>query len=269
MAGRVRGVRRSLAAQVRFCGRCGAQVPFGAHFCGRCGAPQVAQAVAATPAFSYAMAPHPTYPTARQYRTSQVAIAGGLLAILAIVTVVVSIFSVSHVIGGTRSTCTANCAPKIVTPLPESSTYMSASYKFQVNYSSEWTVRSQDAKGISLGTKIGLLQVAGMSGDQLQSQVLQATVSALPTAQWQDVARVSDLKGAHIGEQDGIGAVYSANLIGTNSTSAKVRFAVIVATRGGVTVVIFAADPADPAKSPHGMPEAQEFDYLCTEFRWA
>lgn len=221
------------------------------------------------PVYSYPMAPRATYTTARQYRTSQVAIAGGLLAILAIVTVVVSIFAVSQFIGGSRSKCTANCAPKIVTPLPESNTYTSASYKFQVDYSSDWTVRSQDANGISLGTKIGLLQVNGMSGGRPLSQVLQSTVSALPTAQWQDVAQVSDLKGARIGDQGGIGAVYSANRIGTNSTSAKVRFAVIVATRGGVTVVIFAADPADPTNSPHGMPEAQEFDYLCTEFRWA
>lgn len=254
---------------MRFCGRCGAQLPFGATFCGRCGAPQFAEAVAAAPVYSYPMAPRATYTTARQYRTSQVAIAGGLLAILAIVTVGVSIFAVSQFIGGSRSKCTANCAPKIVTPLPESNTYTSASYKFQVDYSSDWTVRSQDANGISLGTKIGLLQVAGMSGGRPLSQVLQSTVSALPTAQWQDVAQVSDLKGARIGDQGGIGAVYSANRIGTNSTSAKVRFAVIVATRGGVTVVIFAADPADPTNSPHGMPEAQEFDYLCTEFRWA
>jgi hypothetical protein len=258
-----------MAAQVRFCGRCGAPVPFGAPFCGRCGAPQVAQAAAAAPVYSYPMAPHATFPTARQWRSSQVAVAGGLLAILAIVTVAVSTFAVSHIIGGNHSTCTVNCAPKFVTPLPESATYRSATYKFEVDYSSAWTVRSEDATRISLGTKIGLLQVVGMNGGQPLSQVLQSTVSALPTAQWQDVAQVSDLKGAHIGDQDGIGAVYSANLIGTNSTSAQVRFAVIVATRAGVTVVVFAADPADPKNSPNGMPEGQSFDYMCTEFRWA
>jgi hypothetical protein len=257
-----------VATQVRFCGRCGAQLPLGATFCGRCGASQVGQAVAAAPRYSYPMAPRGTYPTARQYRTSQVAIAGGLLAILAIVTVALSAFAISHFIGGSHSTCTANCAPKIVTPLPESNTFSSAAYKFQVDYSSAWTVRSQDANGISIGTRIGLVQVVGTKAGQPLAQVLQSTVSALPTAQWQDVAQVSDLKGAHIGDQDGIGAVYSANLVGTNSTSAKVRFAVIVATRAGVTVVVFAADPADPANSPHGMPEAQEFDYVCTEFRW-
>jgi hypothetical protein len=48
-----------------------------------------------------------------------------------------------------------------------------------------------------------------------------------------------------------------------------VQFAVIVATRSGVTVVIFAVDPADIKNSPHGMPEAQSFDYMCSEFRWS
>ncbi|MEO8743933.1 MAG: zinc ribbon domain-containing protein [Candidatus Dormiibacterota bacterium] len=257
-----------MAAQVRFCGRCGAQLAPGAAFCGRCGTPQGAQAVAATAVYSYPVAHRATYPTVGQFKLSQGAVAGGMLVILAIVTVVVSMFAVSHVLGGNHSTCTVNCAPKILTPLPESSTYRSSAYKFEVDYSSSWTVRSQDASGIALGTKIGLVQVTGTESGQPLDQVLQAAVASLPSAQWQDVVQVSDLKGAHIGDQDGLGAVYSANLIGANSTSAQVRFAVTAATRGGVTVVIFAADPADPKSSPHGIPEAQQFDYLCTEFRW-
>jgi hypothetical protein len=256
-----------LAAQVRFCGRCGAQVPYGAVFCGRCGAPQPMQAVAAPPAYSYPRPPQPSFPARRRYGSSQIAIAGGLLAVLALVTVAVSAFAVSRVIGN-RSTCTVNCAPKFVTPLSEGATYRSSAYHYEVDYSTAWTVRSQDANGISLGTRIGLLEVVGSKASQPIAQVLQSTVSNLPTAQWQNVVSFSDLKGAHIGDQDAVGAVYSANLIGAGSTAAKVRFAVIVATRGGVTVVIFAADPADPKSSPHGMPEAQDFDYVCSEFRW-
>lgn len=257
-----------MASQARFCGRCGAQVQPGAPYCGRCGAPQVAQALAAAPVYNYPVAPRSAYAAPRRYGSSQVAIAGVLLAILAIVTVALSAFAVSRFVGGSRSTCLVNCAPKIITPLPESNTYRSSTYKFEVDYSSAWTVRSQDSSGISLGTKIGLVQVVGAKSGQPLQQVLQATIAALPTANWQDVVQFSDLKGAHIGDQDGLGAVYSANLIGSNSTSQKVRFAVIAATRGGVTVVIFAADPADIKGSPHGMPEAQSFDYLCSEFRW-
>jgi hypothetical protein len=258
-----------VSAAIRFCGRCGAQVAPGAAFCGRCGTPQVAQSVVPAPVYSYPIAQPPAYPTRRQFNLSQIAVAGGLLLILAVVTVAVSAFAVSHVFGGNHPTCTANCGPKIVTPLAESNTYRSAAYRYEVDYTSSWTVRSQDANGITLGTKIGLVQVAGMRASEPLDVVLQDTVSALPTAQWQDVAQVSILKGAHVGDQDGIGAVYSANLVGANSTATKVRFAVIAATRGGVTVVVFIADPADPKNSPNGIPEGQEFDYLCTEFRWA
>jgi hypothetical protein len=253
-----------------FCGRCGAQLPAGAPFCGRCGAPQLAQAVAAAPVYSYPVAPPAKYPTARRFGTSQIAIAGALIAILAVVTVAVTAFAVSQaIVGGNRATCTVNCAPKIVTPLPESRTYKSSAFKYEVDYSSAWTVRSQDANGILLGTKLGTLQVVGSKGTAPLDQAIKSAVAALPSTQWQNVVQVSDLKGAHIGDQNGLGAIYSANLIGANSTSTKVQFAVIAATRGGVTVVIIAVDPADPKNSPHGIPEAQEFDYVCAEFRWA
>jgi hypothetical protein len=251
-----------------FCGRCGAQLPSGATYCGRCGTPQLAQAVAGAPVYSYPAAPPPAYPATSRFGTSQIAIGGALLAIIAIITVAVTVIAVSQAIGRSRTTCTVNCAPKIVTPLPESRTYHSSAYKYEVDYSSAWTVRSQDASGVLLGTRLGTLQVVGIKGGQPLDQAIQAAVAALPSAQWQNVALVSDLKGAHIGDQSGLGAVYSANLIGANSTSTKVRFAVIAATRAGVTVVILAADPADLKNSPHGIPEAQDFDYLCTEFRW-
>jgi hypothetical protein len=225
--------------------------------------------VAAAPVYSYPVAPPARYPTARRYGASQIAIAGVLLAILAIVTVAVTAFAVTQAIGGRHAPCTVNCAPKFVTPLQESKTYHSSAFNYEVDYSSSWTVRSQDANGILLGTRLGTVQVVGSKGTLPLDQAIKSAVAALPSAQWQNVAQLSDLKGAHIGDQNGLGAVYSANLIGSNSTSTKVQFAVIAATRGGVTVVIVAADPADPKGSPHGIPEAQSFDYLCAEFRWA
>ncbi len=214
-----------------FCGHCGAQVPVGAPFCGRCGAPVVAPAVAAAPVYSYPVAAPARYP-ARRFATSQIAIAGVLLAILAIVTVGVTALAVSQAIGGSHATCTVNCAPKIVTPLPESKTYRSSAFKYEVDYSSAWTVRSEDANGILLGTRLGTLEVVGSKSSLPLDQALKSAVAALPSAQWQ------------------------------------MQFAVIAATRGGMTVVILAADPADLKGSPHGIPEAQDFDYLCAEFRW-
>jgi hypothetical protein len=230
----------------------------------------VAQAAAAAPVYSYPMAAPQA--TARRFGASQIAIAGVLLAILAFVTIGATAFAVSQAIGGKQAVCTVNCAPKFVTPLPEARTFRSAAFKYEVDYSSAWTVRSQDANGIVFGTRLGTLTVAGTRSTAPLDQAIKSTVSALPSAQWQNVVLADPkepiLKGAHIGDQNGLGAVYSANLIGANSTTTKVQFAVIAATRGGVTVVILAIDPADPKNSPHGIPEAQDFDYLCAEFRW-
>ena len=224
--------------------------------------------VAAQPAYSYPAAPRVAVQTRRQSTMSQVAIAVGLLIVLAIVTIAISAFAVSRFNKPNHQTCTTNCAPKIVTPLPEGAVYHSSAFGYTLNYSSRWKVHSQDANGIAVATNVGSLQVTGMrAGDN--GQVMQSTVNALPTGTWQNVTLVNNLKGAHLGDQDGLGAVYSANLIGANATSTAVRFAVIVATKGNVTVVMLAVGPADPKNSPNGMPEGQLFDYVCTEFVWA
>jgi hypothetical protein len=261
-----------MAVQAQFCGRCGAQLLPGAVYCGRCGAPQVVTAVAAPPlappaAYGYRLAQPGAFPAANRAKVPQTMVLVGLLVILAIAVVAMSAFAVSRALG-THSTCTTNCGPKLVTPLPESSTYRSVAFKFEVDYSSSWKVRSQDANGLSLGTRVGRIDVTGSAAGPSLSQLISATVSALPSSTWQSVVRVSDLKGAHIGDQDGLGVIYSANVIGSNATSTKARFAVIAVTNGNVSVVIFAVDPADTKNFPNGLPEGQEFDYLCQEFRW-
>jgi len=258
-----------MAVQTRFCGTCGAQVPPGAPFCGRCGSPQAPLPVATTPAYAYPAAPPRQATGVRRVGGSQIAVAAGLLIILAAVTVGLSSFVASQVIGGTHKPCTSNCGARIVTPLPAPAMFKSSAYGYAVEYDPDWTVRSQDTQGISLATKLGQLQVSGAKSGLPLDQVMGSVVSALPSSTWQDVAHVSDLKGAHIGDQDGMGAVYSANLVGANATAAKVRFFVVVATKGGVTVSIFGVDPADPKNSPNGIPEDQEFDSLLQEFQWA
>jgi hypothetical protein len=253
------------SAPARFCGRCGAALPPGATYCGRCGTPVMQAAVAAAPAYNYP--PRPSYPAARPSRLAPAMVAGGLVVILLIVALAVGVFAVSRFSGGTHAPCTADCSPKFVTPLSEEASFKSTAYRFQVNYPSAWTVRASDAYGVTLGTKAGLVQVAGSNGSNPQ-QALQAAVSALPTAKWQDVTLVKTLKGAHLGDQDGVGVIYAANLLGSSQTATKVRIAVIAASKGGVTVVVVAVDPADPKNSPNGIPESQQFDYLCTEFAW-
>src|SRR5713226_2460582 len=256
-----------MAVQTRFCGNCGAQVPPAAPYCGRCGAPTVPLPVATHAAYTYRSAQVRRSTGLLGFSGRQIAVTAALLLVLAIVTVALSAFAVSQVIG-TRKACTSNCGARIVTPLPAPATYKSSAFGYQVDYNPDWTVRSQDAQGVVLATKLGLLQVAGSKSGQALQDVVQSTVSALPSSTWQDVFHVTDLKGAHIGDQDGIGAVYSANLIGSNAKAAKVRFFIIAATKGAVTVVIFGINPSDTKNFANGIPEGQEFDALCQEFQW-
>lgn len=220
------------------------------------------------PAYAYPAAPPRQAAGLRRVGGTQIAVAVGLLIILAVVTVAVSSFAVSQVIG-THKTCTSNCGARIVTPLPAPAVYRSSTFGYAVEYDPNWTVRTQDAQGVILATKLGQVQVAATKSGLPLDQVMTSVVSGLPSSTWQDVAHVSDLKGAHIGDQDGVGAVYSANLLASNGTAAKVRFFVIVASKGGVNVAIFGVDPADPKNSPNGIPEDQEFDSLLQEFQWA
>jgi hypothetical protein len=210
---------------------------------------------------------YPSAPPARPYRLAPALIAGGFVLILIVVAVAIGGLAALQYASGGHSTCTSNCSPKFVTPLAEEASWRSPTYRFQVNYSSVWTVRAEDANGVVLGTKLGYVSVVGSSGSNTD-QVLQATVAALPSSQFQDVTPVSPLKGARIGNQDGVGEVYSASFVGASQTAAKVRFVVVVASQHNVTVAVFALDPADPKNYPNGMPEGQAFDYLCTELAW-
>ena len=251
-----------MAVQARFCGHCGNALAPGAPFCGRCGAPAGPPSQVAYPAYAY-----PQAPPARSRLGPQIAVAGLLVAILIVVTVAVSFFAIRQA-DASHKNCTANCSPQVVKPLPASATYKSSAYKFEVDYISRWTVRSQDASGIELGTDMGTVSVIGSVTTAAPDQVLQNAVAALPTATFQGVAHVSDLKGAHLGERDGVGGIFAASIVTSNSKAVKVRFAVIVAAKNGVTVVMFALDPEDTSHFASGMPEGQLFDYMCTEFRW-
>jgi len=283
-----------MAMQTLYCGRCGAPLLPGAVFCGRCGAPQlaaasvpaVAMAVAAPPmavpaiatalagppiappaAYGYRVAQPGAFPGAGRAKVPQAMVIGGVLLILVVAVVAITSFALARSIG-THPTCTSNCGPQVIAPLPEAATYHSNAFGFEVDYNSSWKVRSQDANGIALGTAYGAVTVVGSKAGPSPGQLINNTVAALPSAKWQSVTQLADLRGAHIGIQDGQGAVYSANLIGSGTTSTLVRFAVIAATRGTTSVVIFAVDQAAPKDFTYGIPEGGEFDYMCQEFRW-
>ena len=257
-----------MAVQQRFCGTCGAPVPPGAPFCGRCGTPQVAPAYATPPQYAYAQPPARPATGLRRVSGTQVAVAAALLIILSVVTVALSAFAVGQVIGS-RKTCTQNCGARIVTPLPAPAKFKSSALGFEVDYDPSWTVRNQDPSSVTLATKLGLLQVSGTHPGLPPDRVLASAVSALQSnSAYQSVIQVTQLKGAHIGDQDGLGAVYSANLIASNGTATKVRFFIVTAIRGGVTMAVFGVNPADPKNYPSGIPEGQGFDAVLQEFQW-
>lgn len=225
-------------------------------------------AIATPAAYAYPSAPPRRLTGLGRIAGPQIAVAVGLLIVLSAVTVGLSALAVSQVLGS-HKTCTSNCGARIVTPLPAPATFKSSTFGYEIDYNPNWAVRTQSPQGVTITTKLGLVQVAGTKAGAPLDQVLQSAISALPSSTWQDVVHVTDLKGAHIGDQDGMGAVYSANLVGANSTAAKVRFFVVAATKNGVTVVILGVNPADPKNYPNGIPEGQEFDDLLQEFRWA
>src|ERR671936_409250 len=119
--------RRVMAiATAQYCGRCGASLAPGTRFCGRCGTPVSMQAYAAPRAYSYAPAPRTTYPSPGQPKLAPAFIAGGLIIILVVVAAAVGLITIARFTGGQHGTCTSNCAPKSVTPLPEQASYRSS-----------------------------------------------------------------------------------------------------------------------------------------------
>src|SRR5258708_4587247 len=102
-------------------------------------------------------------------------VAGGMLIIVSVVTVAVSSFAVSEVLG-THKPCTQNCGARIVTPLPAPASYKSSAYGFEVDYNPNWTVRNQDAQSVTFATKLGLLSVTGARSGQPLDQIGRAHV---------------------------------------------------------------------------------------------
>lgn len=253
-----------------YCGNCGAPLPPGATYCGRCGAPVgVPVQVAAYPAYQGYAYPRAQPAPGRIGRdhTMQIAVAAGLIFMLILGAVFVSAIALFNN-PGSHPVCTVNCGPKIATALPAQATYTSSTYGFEVDYDANWTVENKTGDTIELGTDAGGLVVTGQKSSQPLDQVINAFVSGLPTATYQDITPVMDVKGAHLGDENGTGTIYSANYITSNAKAIKVRFAVIAAAKNGVTVVMFALNQADTKDFPSGIPEGQKFDYMAQTFRW-
>jgi hypothetical protein len=170
---------------------------------------------------------------------------------------------------GTFRPCTQRCGPRQVTPLPELSSFTSSTYHYAVGYPPNWSIQQQDGGSVAFSTRIrGAFVVRGQRAGKPESQLIQEAIAGLPSSQWQNVQLVAPIHGAHIGFQDGAGAVYSADLAPAGGQALKVRIAVLAASKGALSVTVMGIDPADPEHSPNGIPEADDFDYVLSEFSW-
>jgi hypothetical protein len=156
-----------------------------------------------------------------------------------------------------------------VSPLPESASYSSRAFGFEVGYPSSWSVAQSDDSSVALSTRLhGSFVVAGEKAGKSDDRLIQEAIGSLPSSQWQNVQEVGPIHGAHIGVQDGTGKVFSAQLAPSGGQAQNVRIAVVVATRGNLSVIAMGIDPADVKGSPNGIPEAGPFDFVLAEFQW-
>src|SRR5712692_1110602 len=270
-----------MAVATRFCGRCGRPNPATAPFCGNCGnplaGPPVAAVVAvslkknnyAAPPHNYPVAPRGTVPAASG-KLPFILLAGGVALVIGLAVIFISIFALVRLASSPeQKPCLRNCGPQIGTRLPEPATYHSSQYGYDVDYESDWKAMTQEKDNLVVASNIGQLQVVGFKAGKSDAQQVADFAAGLPTASWQGVHAVGDIKGAHIGHVAAAGTLYEANFITSNGRALRVRFAVIAATRNGVSVVVLAVDPADTQNYVSGIPEGGRFDYVLSEFRWA
>jgi hypothetical protein len=224
----------------------------------------MAAPVAPYPQYRYVYAPAaPARP--------QVGPVGWAAALGGVVGFAVLLFSLVAILAikGVFAPCTVNCGPLRVTPFPEPSSFTSRAFGYKVGYPSTWSIEQQDDAGIVLATKLhGSFAVRGTKNGKSDDQLLQDAIAGLPSSQWQNVQEVGPLHGAHIGGQDGVGRIYSAQVAPAGGQAENVRIAVVAANRGGLSVIAFGVDPADVKGSPNGIPEASSFDYVLAEFTW-
>jgi hypothetical protein len=242
-----------------------------------------AAAPIAAPAYAYAApAPAPGYAAYPQYRypyayprpASAAPRLGpilvgsaltGIVGISIIALVVVGLLAVQ----GTFEPCTQRCGPRQVSPLPELNSFTSSTYHYQVGYPPNWAIQQQDGGSVAFSTRIrGAFVVRGQKAGKSDAQLIQEAIAGLPSSQWQNVQVVATLHGSHIGFQDGAGTVYSADLAPAGGQAQRVRIAALAASRGGLSVTVLGIDPADPKNSPNGIPEADDFDFVLSQFTW-
>jgi hypothetical protein len=170
--------------------------------------------------------------------------------------------------------CTADCPPPqsvqalaAAAQLPEQYTYTSSAYGYHVDFASPWKVQSSSAMSALFDARGGIFEVQGTTSSESPVQLIQSVAGTFQGSQLPNLADVGPLHGAHIGTQEGVGEIYGGTYFPPSGggKSLPVRIAIIVATRGNLTIIATAFAEYDPQ---HDLMFADDMDYALTEFRW-
>lgn len=250
-----------------WCSRCGTAF-FAGHGaqCASCGSP-IAPMAAAAVGYSYPALPAHTVQVRRTSHVNLLVTAAISIGIL-----VVGITALAVLVRPKApALCNNSCPPQNLTGLQAAASYRSDKYGFTIDYDPSWTI---DTSGGSdhIGFDVhGDALIFDVVQEQDLSVAVQNAINALPSAKFQGITSMGDVRGAEIGLVSGKGTVYSGQFFSdTGGQAQPVRLAVVAAQRDGVTVVAtMISSPSDAnALAPYGLASAQQFDIPLTNFHW-
>ncbi len=173
--------------------------------------------------------------------------------------------------------CTSDCPPPslsgsaqaVTAQLTPEASYTSSQYGFTIAYASPWKVVNESANSVLFQTRFGQFQVQAGQTNLGATQLIEQRVrrgSPLQQIPDPEPAR-GDPRGAHRFRREGVGELYGGTYYPSSGAgrSLIVRIGIIVASRGGVTLLATAFVPYDEQQ---GIPLADDIDYAMTEFRW-
>lgn len=189
-----------------------------------------------------------------------------LLTVLALGAILVTVLA-SVLTPPETTTCTQHCGPTPGTAIPQPARWRSSVYDFEVAYSDPWKVVQQDGTSVVFQTAAGQFSVQGQRAGKSDQQLVQEAITVLPDSQFQSITPISSIRGAHVGYQNGTGAVFSSTFLPEGGRAIRARVAVIGVTRGAVSVTVVGIDPWVSA-APNGIPESSQFDAALSQFQW-
>jgi hypothetical protein len=220
------------------------------------------------PAYRYPVMPAATVPAMRRRRVSQRNLFIIALVVTALVSGGVTTAAVLLRPGTDGKTCGFFCGPpKSGTPLEDVHSYTSPKYGFAFDFLPDFTKTSEDSESVEFTSKGGPVRL--FVGQGSADQLIQDALDHLPSASFRGVKRTTEVRGAQIGYAPGKGTVFDATFSSSSAgQSVHIRGAVLVASRGKLTMVATMFCPFDKDAGLYGMSYGQPFDFMMSSFRW-